>query len=104
MGRAKVTHVYQFDRGRRLCRLPRISERRDRVAGLSARKFEVHGTLDVGRLEGVRCGVFRCFDDSTLTVQGSTLELLKLTGDREEVGTEALVKHQNVQDTGEPEQ
>jgi hypothetical protein len=52
VSRAKVTHVHQSDRGRRLRRQPRISERWDRVAGLSARNFEVHGILDVGRFEG----------------------------------------------------
>ena len=80
VSRAKVTHVYQSDRGRRLRRLPRISERWDRVPGLSARKFAVHGILDVGRFEGGGCGVFQCFGDSTLEVKGSTLEIAETNG------------------------
>jgi hypothetical protein len=63
-----------------LCRLPRISERWDRVAGLSARRFVVHGILDVGRFEDGGCGVNRCFDDLTLKVQGSTLEIAETNG------------------------
>jgi hypothetical protein len=59
--RKMVTHA-ALPMSVKLYRLPRIRERRDCVAGLSARKFGVHGIPDVGKFQDDECGVFRCFD------------------------------------------
>jgi hypothetical protein len=42
----------------------------------------------LGDLRVAGCGVFPCFDDSTLKVQGSTLEITETNGRQEEIGTE----------------